>query len=32
MQRSESAGVLFALAGFTCLSIGDAVVKTMAGM
>lgn len=32
MQRSESAGVLFALAGFTCLSVGDAVVKTMAGM
>ena len=32
MQRSESAGVLFALAGFMCLSVGDAVVKTMAGM
>lgn len=32
MHRSESNGVLFALAGFTCLSIGDAVVKTMAGM
>lgn len=32
MHRSESSGVLFALTGFTCLSIGDAVVKTMAGM
>lgn len=32
VHRSESAGVLFALAGFTCLSIGDAMVKTMAGM
>lgn len=32
VQRSESAGVLFALTGFACLSVGDAVVKTMAGM
>ena len=31
MQNSDRAGLLFALAGFCTLSIGDAVVKGMAG-
>lgn len=31
MQHNERAGLLFALAGFATLSVGDAVVKTMAG-
>lgn len=31
MQASESRGLLIALAGFSLLSLGDAVVKTMAG-
>ncbi|RJY08235.1 DMT family transporter [Aurantiacibacter aquimixticola] len=30
MQQSDRAGLLFALAGFTLLSIGDTVVKSMA--
>ncbi|RPF72377.1 DMT family transporter [Aurantiacibacter spongiae] len=30
MQQSDRAGLLFALAGFCCLSVGDAVVKGMA--
>lgn len=32
MQNSERAGLLFVLAGFSTLSIGDAIVKSMAGM
>ncbi len=32
MHNSERAGLLFVLAGFSTLSIGDAVVKSMAGM
>lgn len=32
MQRTESSGLLLALAGFTILSMGDGVVKTMAGL
>lgn len=31
MRRSETTGLLYALAGFATLSCGDAVVKTMAG-
>ena len=31
MQASESRGLLLALAGFSLLSLGDSVVKTMAG-
>ncbi|MBX7456734.1 DMT family transporter [Qipengyuania sp. 1NDH17] len=31
MQTSERSGILFALCGFALLSVGDAVVKTMAG-
>ena len=31
MQQSARAGLLYAIAGFTILSIGDAVVKSMAG-
>ncbi|NNC52964.1 MAG: DMT family transporter [Erythrobacter sp.] len=31
MHQSERSGILLALAGFALLSIGDAVVKTMAG-
>lgn len=31
MRRNETAGLLYALGGFTTLSIGDAVVKSMAG-
>ena len=31
MQQDDKAGMLFALAGFTVLSGGDAVIKTMAG-
>lgn len=31
MKTSERSGLLFALAGFSTLSIGDAVVKSMAG-
>jgi len=31
MQQSDRAGLLFALAGFCTLSIGDAIVKSMAG-
>ena len=31
MQQSERSGILFALCGFALLSIGDAVIKTMAG-
>lgn len=31
MQQSDRAGLLFALAGFCTLSIGDAIVKGMAG-
>lgn len=31
MQKSERSGILFALCGFALLSVGDAVVKTMAG-
>jgi drug/metabolite transporter (DMT)-like permease len=31
MQHSERSGVLLALGGFTLLSLGDAVIKTMAG-
>mgnify|MGYP001203903947 CR=1 FL=1 len=32
MQQSERAGLLFVLAGFCTLSIGDALVKSMPGM
>lgn len=32
MQHSERAGLLFVLAGFSVLSVGDAIVKGMAGM
>ena len=32
MQNSDRAGLLYALAGFCTLSIGDAVVKGMAGL
>ena len=31
MQQSERSGILFALCGFALLSVGDAVIKTMAG-
>ena len=31
MKSNEQAGLLFALGGFALLSVGDAVVKTMAG-
>lgn len=31
MQQHERQGILLALAGFICLSLGDAVIKTMAG-
>lgn len=31
MQQHERSGILLALAGFSCLSLGDAVIKTMAG-
>lgn len=31
MQTSERTGLLYAICGFTFLSIGDAVIKTMAG-
>jgi drug/metabolite transporter (DMT)-like permease len=31
MQQSDRAGLLYALAGFCTLSIGDAIVKSMAG-
>src|SRR5437868_14673271 len=31
MQNSDRAGLLYALAGFCTLSIGDAIVKGMAG-
>lgn len=31
MQHSERSGLLLAIAGFAILSVGDAVVKTMAG-
>jgi len=31
MQHSERSGVLLALSGFALLSVGDAVIKTMAG-
>jgi drug/metabolite transporter (DMT)-like permease len=32
MQQSDRAGLLYALAGFCTLSIGDAIVKSMAGL
>lgn len=32
MQQSDRAGLLFALAGFTTLSLGDAIIKGMAEM
>jgi drug/metabolite transporter (DMT)-like permease len=32
MQQSDRAGLLYALAGFCTLSIGDAIVKGMAGL
>ncbi|BBC73717.1 conserved hypothetical protein [Altererythrobacter sp. B11] len=32
MQQSDRAGLLYALAGFSTLSIGDAIVKSMAGL
>lgn len=32
LQQDERSGLVLALAGFACLSIGDAVIKTMAGM
>jgi drug/metabolite transporter (DMT)-like permease len=32
LQNSERAGLLFVLAGFSTLSLGDAIVKGMAGM
>src|SRR5678815_3585 len=31
MQQSDRAGLLYALAGFCTLSIGDAIIKGMAG-
>ena len=31
MQTDDRAGLVFALAGFACLSFGDAIIKTMAG-
>ena len=31
MQQHERKGILLALAGFICLSLGDAVIKTMSG-
>ena len=31
MQQSDRAGLLYVLAGFCTLSIGDAIVKSMAG-
>ncbi|HQV04016.1 MULTISPECIES: DMT family transporter [unclassified Novosphingobium] len=31
MRQNERAGLLYALAGFSALSFGDAVIKTMAG-
>ncbi|MXO47785.1 EamA family transporter [Erythrobacter vulgaris] len=31
MQNSERSGILIALCGFTLLSVGDAVIKTMSG-
>ena len=31
-MRSEASGPMLALAGFACLSLGDAVVKGMAGL
>ena len=31
MQQDERSGLLFALAGFAFLSVGDAIIKTMAG-
>ncbi|MFC4294771.1 DMT family transporter [Novosphingobium tardum] len=31
VQRRENAGLLFALAGFVLLSLGDSVIKTIAG-
>ena len=31
MQHDERSGILLAVAGFTSLSVGDAIVKTMAG-
>ncbi|MCP9222342.1 DMT family transporter [Erythrobacter sp. LQ02-29] len=31
MQTDDRAGLAFALAGFACLSFGDAIIKTMAG-
>ena len=31
MQQSDRAGLLYALAGFSTLSIGDAIIKGMAG-
>lgn len=32
MKHDEATGLLLALAGFACLSFGDAVIKTMAGL
>jgi drug/metabolite transporter (DMT)-like permease len=32
MQQSDRAGLIYVLAGFSTLSIGDAVVKSMAGL
>ncbi|MBN8484837.1 MAG: DMT family transporter [Sphingomonadales bacterium] len=32
MRQSDRTGLLFALAGFATLSLGDAVIKTMAGL
>ena len=32
LKRTESSGLLLALAGFTILSLGDGVIKTMAGL
>jgi drug/metabolite transporter (DMT)-like permease len=32
MRQAERTGIVCALAGFTMLSLGDAIVKTMAGM
>lgn len=32
MQASQRSGLLYALAGFACLSFGDGVIKSMAGM
>lgn len=32
MRQTERAGLLYALAGFALLSVGDAVIKTMAGL